>query len=98
MFSCYPTSHIGFALNWPSQECRQALQQTGRGKPCYLWGGDPVSFHGNEVGTGRSARLFNIARDPGETIDLASAKPERTRVMLQALDAALSSKGTRPGG
>lgn len=60
-------------------------------------GGDPVTFHGNEVGNDRSARLFNIMRDPGETIDLATAEPKRTRVMLQALDAMLSSAGTRPG-
>jgi arylsulfatase A-like enzyme len=54
------------------------------------------SFHGNEIGDGPEAQLFNIAEDPGETVNLAQRHPERTRRMLARLEAILASGRSRP--
>ncbi|MBW4329936.1 arylsulfatase [Stakelama sp. CBK3Z-3] len=59
--------------------------------------GQPSSFHGNEIGNGPVPALFNIANDPGETVDLAARYPDRTRTMLARLDTILDGSRTRPG-
>ena len=54
------------------------------------------SFHGNDIGDGPVAQLFNIAEDPGETINLATRYPERTQRMLARLGLILASGRSRP--
>jgi arylsulfatase A-like enzyme len=53
-------------------------------------------FHGNAIGDGPQPQLFNIAEDPGETVNLATRYPERAGRMLARLEAILASARTRP--
>lgn len=55
------------------------------------------AFHGNEIGDGPQPQLFNLAEDPGETVNLAGRYPERARRMLSRLEAILDAGRTRPG-
>ena len=55
------------------------------------------AFHGNEIGDGPQPQLFNLAEDPGETVNLAPRFPDRTQRMLARLEAILASPRTRPG-
>lgn len=47
---------------------------------------EPHEFHGNAIGTRPVHQLYNIARDPGETTDLAEKEPQRTARMVAWLD------------
>ena len=55
-----------------------------------------TSFAGNEIGADDTPQLFDIERDPAETVNLATRQPERTAAMLDRLRAILASPRTRP--
>lgn len=59
-------------------------------------GGAVTSFAGNEIGALPEPQLFDLERDPGETVNLASRFPERTRAMQGRLKSILASSRTRP--
>lgn len=54
-------------------------------------------FAGNEIGGLPEAQLFDLKRDPGETVNLAQRFPEIVSGMQSRLAAILRSTRTRPG-
>lgn len=48
---------------------------------------DATSFHGNEIGSGPAPQLYDLAVDPGETVNLADRYPDRVKAMLARLQA-----------
>ncbi|TVV74707.1 arylsulfatase [Sphingomonas solaris] len=69
---------------------RRALRK-GDWKAVFLPRGG-TGYTRNGVGDGRW-HLFNLARDPGETIDLATAEPARLTELVAAYDAYARAKG-----
>lgn len=56
----------------------------------------PHQFHGNVIGTSEQPQLFNLARDPGETQDLARVEHVRAATMARRLDAIVAAGRSRP--
>jgi hypothetical protein len=48
-----------------------------------------------ELGTGAVAQLYNVAKDRGETVDLAAREPERLKAMQAALEKIRASGRSR---
>lgn len=48
-----------------------------------------------ELGTGDEAQLYNVAKDRGETVDLAAREPERVKAMQAALEKIRASGRSR---
>jgi arylsulfatase A-like enzyme len=48
-----------------------------------------------ELGTGDAAQLYNVAKDRGETVDLAAREPERLKAMQAALEKIRASGRSR---
>ena len=48
-----------------------------------------------ELGTGEAAQLYNVAKDRGETVDLAAREPERVKTMQAALEKIRASGRSR---
>jgi arylsulfatase A-like enzyme len=48
-----------------------------------------------ELGTGAAAQLYNVAKDRGETVDLAAREPERLKAMQAALEKIRASGRSR---
>lgn len=59
----------------------------------YAW---TAAATGNEIGGSPDPQLFNLERDPGETVNLAAIQPERASAMLERLRAIVASTRTRP--
>jgi arylsulfatase A-like enzyme len=57
---------------------------------------DATSFHGNEIGSGPTPQLYDLSRDPGETVNVADLYPERVKTMLARLQAVVEAGRTRP--
>ncbi|WP_232491812.1 sulfatase family protein [Novosphingobium kaempferiae] len=57
---------------------------------------EPQTFHGNPIGTKPHDQLYDLARDPGETRDLASEQPERARRLAVWLDRVERDGRSRP--
>ena len=57
---------------------------------------DAVSFHGNEIGSMADPQLFDLARDPGETVNVADRFPDRARAMQARLRSVIQGSRTRP--
>lgn len=51
---------------------------------------------GNEIGGSPDAQLFDLERDPGESVNLAQRMPDLTEAMIGRLRAILTSHRTRP--
>lgn len=83
-----PDEPIGYELFF-----RRALRQ-GDWKAVFLPKGG-TGYTRNGVGEGKW-QLFNLARDPGETTDLAAAQPARLQALVAAYDAYARSKGVAP--
>ena len=47
------------------------------------------------LGTGDAAQLYNVAKDRGETVDLAAREPERVKAMQAALEKIRASGRSR---
>lgn len=56
---------------------------------------DATSFHGNEIGSAPAPQLFDLTRDPGETVNVADRYPERVTAMQGRLQAILKGVRTR---
>ena len=56
----------------------------------------PSSFTGNEIGTSTEPQLFDLDRDPGETVNLAVRYPEVVKSMQSRLAMIVKSSRTRP--
>ena len=57
---------------------------------------DAASFHGNEIGSTATPQLFDVARDPGETVNLVDRFPQRAAAMQERLRAIVGGRRTRP--
>lgn len=56
---------------------------------------DATSFHGNEIGSGATPQLYDLAEDPGETVNLADLHPQRVAAMLAKLQRIVDAGRTR---
>jgi arylsulfatase A-like enzyme len=83
---------------------KQSLSNTGGSVLALVAGGwkliapagQPASYHGNEIGTSPKPQLFHVAKDAGETHDLAASEPARVRAMTKWLNACRAAGRTRP--
>lgn len=57
---------------------------------------DAASFHGNEIGSTAAPQLFDVARDPGETVNMADRFPQRAQAMQARLQTIVQAGRTRP--
>lgn len=57
--------------------------------------GGATAFHGNEIGTAPAPQLYDLSRDPGETVNLADRYPDRVKAMLARLQAIIDAGRTR---
>ncbi|MDV3458430.1 arylsulfatase [Sphingomonas sp. HF-S4] len=56
----------------------------------------PHEFHGNAIGTSPRDQLYDLARDPGETVDLTAKLSDRARMLAAWLDRIEKGGRSRP--
>lgn len=54
-----------------------------------------ISFHGNDIGSAPVPQLYDLSRDPGETVNVADRYPDRVKAMLAKLQAIIDAGRTR---